>query len=211
MEQWERPGWRDGFQMPGRPDSTAPVPVNPFPAMRPDGGSYHDTYPTPTPSFRPQECGRDRPWPVRRDTCFASCAMWYGYKSIETGRIRNGGQEVALPRELSLPLLGELPPQHSKEYCRQLRELIDLSLKALGGRRDFYNCMTACLGIQPALPNGVYGPDSATPEEREWERGHSQQIYERLRSVHELIWKYERLCNQPVRIPPGSNPQWRAN
>ena len=40
--EWERPGWRDGFQMPGRPDSTAPVPVNPFPAMRPDGGSYHD-------------------------------------------------------------------------------------------------------------------------------------------------------------------------
>jgi hypothetical protein len=54
-------------------------------------------------------------------------------------------------------------------------------------------------------------PDSATPEEREWEQGHSEAIYNRLKNVHGLIRQYDRECNRYRQIPPGRNPQWRAN
>lgn len=204
MEQWERPGWRDGFQMPGRPDSTAPVPVNPFPAMRPDGGSYQDTYPTPTPSSRPDECGRDKPWPERNRRCFEACKHTYIYHAIEDG-------DLPLP-ELNLrELARNLGAPHSDGYCDRLRQIINLKLLTLRSRRDFYNCMTTCLGVQPVLPEGVQGPDAATPEERDWEQRHSREIYKNLQNVHRLIRQYDSQCNRYRAVPPGRNPQWRAN
>jgi len=190
--------------MPGRPDSSAPLPINPFPAMRPDGGTYHDVYPTPALTPQPEECGRDKPWQERNRRCFDSCMHSYIYHSIEDG-------DLSLP-ELNLrELTRNLGAPNSHGYCSRLREIIDLKLLTLRLKRDFYDCMTTCLGIQPALPEGVHGPDAATPEERKWEQNHSHGIYNSLRNVHSLIRQYDRECNRYRAVPPGRNPQWRAN
>ena len=90
-------------------------------------------------------------------------------------------------------------------------KIINLKLLTRRSRRDFYDCMTTCLGVRPALPEGVHGPDAATPEEREWEQSHSREIYKNLKNVHALIRQYDRHCNRYRAVPPGRNPQWRAN
>jgi hypothetical protein len=189
QQHWETPLRRPGF--PGIEDSyPAPTPVPVFPAQDPARRTYPDVY--PMPKYAPEFVG-----PPRTDTqeCMSErwswCSRFYHYHDDDQPLDKVLHPDEVLKRIAAPPFPGGQTP------CEQLRDALEYHRNHVHLRRQFFDCMADCT-------NGNLTHN--------WERRHSNHIYQRLMFYDQLLREYyARGCNWRMKpLPPGPNPRWES-